>query len=492
MTQGLFVLDLDRCTGCAACVVACTNENPVSDGLSWRSIQTFNEARLPMAPVFHYSLACNHCVDPACLTNCPANAYTKDPATGAVLIEPEKCMGCRYCSWVCPYDSPRFNPASGVMEKCTFCVHRQEQGLDPACVTACPLDALRFEAEAEPRTASRPGFPDTGLGPAVRLEGERQQAPPRMTAAPAPVSEPASADTYGWQARISHWVPSRGRRGAVTSGVFDPRGAEPYLTVRRAPRGEETALGAAHRRPQQEASEIYGLGLRSEWSLWAFTSVATLLVAWFTAATALGHAVFLPVFASAGLIAMIVSALHLGRITRIWRAVLNVRSSWISREVAFFSVFFGSACGLGLVGGAPEWVSWATAAAGFAALFSMDMVYRVPGQAVAAVPHSAMATLGAAYYVGLLLAAPELALPAALAKLILYLIRGSRTPLLAALRIGLGILLPCILLVLGATTLVFLLGAAFIGEAIDRAEFYASLQFLTPSRQIERDLSRAA
>jgi len=432
VTQGLFVLDLDRCTGCAACVVACTNENPVSEGLSWRSIQTFNETRFPLAPVFHYSLACNHCLEPACLTSCPANAYTKDPATGAVLIEPEKCVGCRYCSWVCPYDSPQFNPASGVMEKCTFCVHRQERGLDPACVTACPLDALRFEAEAEPRTASRPGFPDTGLGPAVRLEGERRQAPPRMTAAPAPVSEPASADTYGWQ------------------------------------------------------------GLRSEWSLWAFTSVATLLVAWFTAATAPGHAVFLPVFASAGLIAMIVSALHLGRITRIWRAVLNVRRSWISREVAFFSVFFASACGLGLVGGAPEWVSWATAAAGFAALFSMDMVYRVPGQAVASVPHSAMATLGAAYYVGLLLAAPELALPAALAKLILYLCRGSRTPLLAALRIGLGILLPCILLILGPATPVFLLGAAFIGEAIDRAEFYAGLQFLTPSRQIERDLSRAA
>ena len=432
MTQGLFVLDLDRCTGCAACVIACSNENLVSEGVSWRQIHTFNEARFPLAPVFHFSLACNHCLEPACLSNCPANAYTKDPATGAVLIEADSCMGCRYCSWVCPYDAPQFNPVAGVMEKCTFCVHRQDEGLAPACVTACPVNALRFEPNAEPQTVSRTGFPDTGLWPAIRVVGERRQAPPRMTATPAPVSEPAAADGFGWQ------------------------------------------------------------GLQSEWSLWVFTSVATLLVAWFIAATALGHAVFLPVFASAGLIGMSVSALHLGRINRVWRAVLNVRSSWISREVAFFSIFFASACGLGLVGGAPGWVSWAIATAGFAALFSMDMVYRVPGQAVAAVPHSAMTVLGAAYYVGLLLAAPELALPAAAAKLVLYLLRPGRRPVLAVLRVGSGILLPCVLLLLGWAPPEVLLGAAFIGEAIDRAEFYRGLGFLTPSRQIQRDLTRLA
>jgi Fe-S-cluster-containing dehydrogenase component len=117
--HGLFVLDLDRCTGCEACVVACNTENSVSDELSWRRIHTYNSQRLATSPVFHFTLACNHCLEPACMHNCPANAYTKDPSTGAVLIDQELCMGCRYCSWVCPYEAPQFNADSGVMEKCT-------------------------------------------------------------------------------------------------------------------------------------------------------------------------------------------------------------------------------------------------------------------------------------------------------------------------------------------------------------------------------------
>ncbi len=79
MKQGMFLLDLDRCTGCAACVVACNNENEVAVEIPWRRVHSFNSPRYPSAPVFHYSLACSHCVEPSCLHNCPANAYTKDP-----------------------------------------------------------------------------------------------------------------------------------------------------------------------------------------------------------------------------------------------------------------------------------------------------------------------------------------------------------------------------------------------------------------------------
>ncbi len=62
---------------------------------------------------------------------------TWDPATGAVVVEGDRCLGCRYCTWACPYDSPRFSAASGTVEKCTFCNHRLREGRDPACVSAC-------------------------------------------------------------------------------------------------------------------------------------------------------------------------------------------------------------------------------------------------------------------------------------------------------------------------------------------------------------------
>jgi len=433
MTQALFILDLDRCTGCAACVVACNTENTVINGVSWRRIHTFNPQRLPAAPVFHLSLACNHCLEPACLAGCPANAYTKDDRTGAVLIDEDRCMGCRYCSWVCPYEAPQFNTGTGIMEKCTFCDHRQADDLAPACVVACPTDALRFEPDGEPATVEHAGFPEIGIGPAVRIVGDRRRSAPEMTAAPPQITHPIRSNAVGWQ------------------------------------------------------------GLWSEMSLWFFTSAAVLLVAWFTAATALGRIVALPVFAACGVLAMAVSALHLGKISRVWRGVLNVRNSWISREAAFFSAFFGAACALTLVdGGLPEAASWAAAVLAFAALFSMDMVYRVLGQPTATVPHSAMATLTATFYIGILLDAPMLLWPTAALKLVLYLARrdhpAPRGWITGAVRIVIGLVLPVAILATGTAPPGVALIGVIIGELIDRAEFYATLRFLTPSHQINVDL----
>jgi len=432
--HGLFVLDLDRCTGCEACVVGCNNENSVSEDLSWRRIHTFNHQRLATAPVFHFTLACNHCLEPACMHNCPANAYTKDAATGAVLLDQDLCMGCRYCSWVCPYEAPQFNANSGVMEKCTFCEHRLTEGLNPACVTACPTDALKFEWNGEPALVDQPGFPDTGLRPAIRVEGTRRRSAPLMTAAP------------------------------FSANVVSP-----------------TAAGGWN-------------GLKSEWSLWFFTSIAALLMAWFAAATARGAPVALPVFAAAGVLAMGVSALHLGQITRIWRAILNIKGSWVSREVVLFLAFFAAACTVQLRPGVPGWVHWVITGVGFAAMYAMDMVYRVPGQPALTVPHSAMATLTVAFYIGILTANPVLLWPAATVKLGLYLARRERPVpgggVLAPIRIGVGLLPALALAATGTVSVPVAMIGAVVGELIDRAEFYARLRFLTPSHQIDRDLAR--
>ena len=433
MTHGLFVVDIDRCTGCAACVVACNNENEVTGGLSWRRIHTFNGQRLATAPVFHYTLACNHCHEPACLHNCPANAYTKDASTGAVLLDKDSCMGCRYCEWVCPYEAPRYNSVAGVMEKCTFCEHRLSEELPPACVTACPTEALRFERDDDPPAVHRPGFPEIGLRPAVRVAGSRRQAPPDMTAAPIAVNVVSSKSAVGWS------------------------------------------------------------GLRGEWSLWFFTSVAMLLVAWFTAASARGIAIPLTVFATAGIFAMAVSALHLGRISRVWRAALNLRRSWVSREVVLFSTFFAAACVSTLLP-APDWSRWVIAAVGFAGLYAMDMVYRVSGQPVLAIPHSAMAMLTAAFYIGILTANPVLLWPAATVKLVLYLTRRERPApggaALAPIRLGVGLFPAFALAATGTLPVAVAFFGAMIGELIDRAEFYAGLRFLTPTHQIDTDLAQ--
>ena len=86
MARG-FHFDLNRCTGCEACRLACSIENELPGGESWRRIETFNPRRHPAAPRFHLSLACLHCADPPCLDACPARAYHRDGATGAVLLD---------------------------------------------------------------------------------------------------------------------------------------------------------------------------------------------------------------------------------------------------------------------------------------------------------------------------------------------------------------------------------------------------------------------
>jgi len=432
VSAGRFVLDLDRCTGCAACVVACSSENLVAPTLAWRAVHTLNSHREPSVPVLHYSLACNHCAEPACLAGCPAAAYSRDPATGAVLLDAGRCMGCRYCAWVCPYAAPRFDADRGVMAKCTLCAHRLAAGQAPACCVACPTDALRYESREGPEGLGRPGFPDVGLRPALRLSGSRRQRPPTLTAS----------------------LP---------------------CTPLRPP-------------PQRLAWRRF----HEEWALWVFSTAMTVLVAWFTGAAAGGPSVVPLAFAGVSLAALGIGALHLGRPARAWRGLSNLRRSWISREAMLSVAFLAGATVLTAVPAAPGPLHWATAAVGLAALLAMDLVYRVPGQEVAAVPHSAMATLSGAWILGLLLAAPAIAVPAAVVKAALYGLRwrngAAAARYVAALRVTVGLALPCALLAVEPPSPWLPVAFAVAGELIDRAEFYAGLRFLSPALQIERDL----
>jgi Fe-S-cluster-containing dehydrogenase component len=433
--QALFTLDLDRCTGCSACAIACRTENLVDEAVDWRRIHTFNELNFPGTAVYHYSLACNHCLEPACMYGCPANAYSKDPKTGAVLLEGDKCIGCQYCTWVCPYGAPQFNPAAGIVEKCTFCSHRLEREVEPACVEACPVDALGFVERGSPDGVSPPGFPDVGLRPAIRLKPRRRRSrAPEMTASPLP-------------------APTQTEIGART-------------------------------RPGK---------LRTEWPLLVFTLLVAGLVAFVTAQLIKATELHWPAALTVGIGAMMVSTLHLGRPTRAWRAVLNFRTSWVSREVAFYSLFLGSVLLLGVSGSRSTLWSLVAVGLGFAALLSMDMVYNIPGLRVPAVPHRAMPTLTALFLVGLLVGSPWVALPAAALKMVLYLSRpvlqGRGWRALSILRLGLGFLMPALVWVTGIDSMPLLLGGPLLAETIDRAQFYEELDFLTPRRQIRHDLA---
>jgi len=177
-----FLLDLGRCVGCSACVLACRLENGWSSENPWRRVLPLNLRRRPGGPTYFLSVACHHCENPACLAACPSRAYEKR-ADGIVIHHEERCIGCRYCEMACPFGAPRYDAAKGVMTKCHFCHHRLDAGDQPACVAACPTEALRACPGAEPRTGLPqliPGFADpAGCSPNmwfVEPRGRRRAA----------------------------------------------------------------------------------------------------------------------------------------------------------------------------------------------------------------------------------------------------------------------------------------------------------------------------
>ncbi len=138
--QFAFEVNLDRCTGCKACVVACHGLNGLDDDEAWRDLG------LIVAPRESYqqtiTTACHHCAEPACLEGCPVLAYDKDAVTGIVRHLDDQCIGCSYCIMKCPYEVPKYNRKRGIVRKCDMCQGRLSAGEAPACVQACPTSAI--------------------------------------------------------------------------------------------------------------------------------------------------------------------------------------------------------------------------------------------------------------------------------------------------------------------------------------------------------------
>ncbi|MBM2815106.1 MAG: Fe-S-cluster-containing hydrogenase subunit [Ignavibacteria bacterium] len=137
------VIDLRRCVGCHTCSVACKSEFLVPLSVYRQWVKVIEKGQYPNVSRSFLPSMCNCCENPICVHNCPTQATFKRE-DGIVLQDPHRCIGCKYCIASCPYDVRYADPMKRIVQKCTWCHHRIDTGLEPACVNACPSFAMTF------------------------------------------------------------------------------------------------------------------------------------------------------------------------------------------------------------------------------------------------------------------------------------------------------------------------------------------------------------
>ncbi len=141
MTRLGFLLDSDSCIGCHACTVACKSEHDVPIGVNRTWVKYIETGSFPNVSRHFSVMRCNHCEDAPCMTICPTSALFRAD-NGVVDFDTSLCIGCKGCMNACPYDALYVNPATNTINKCNFCNHRIEVGLEPSCVLVCPTHAI--------------------------------------------------------------------------------------------------------------------------------------------------------------------------------------------------------------------------------------------------------------------------------------------------------------------------------------------------------------
>jgi len=286
--QYAFEVDLDLCSGCKSCVTACHSLNGLDDAETWRDVGLLHGGTDDAPVLQHVTSSCHHCLDPPCVTACPVDAYEKDPVTGIVKHLDDQCFGCQYCTLACPYEAPKYHHGKGIVRKCDMCADRLTAGEAPACVQACPHEAIRITLVDKERVIAEsetsqfvPGAHDPQYTLPTTTYKTNTPLPRNLL----------PADYYSVQPEHAHWpLVIMLVLTQLACGAF----LVDYVFTRLAGYQMIEAVGPAH------------------------SFVAVLF----------------------GALALGASTFHLGRPAYAFRAVIGLRHSWLSREIVAFGLFF--------------------------------------------------------------------------------------------------------------------------------------------------------
>ena len=293
--QYSFQVDLDQCSGCKACVVACHTMNGLEEDESWRRVGTLTIGEpAEAARIQHVTTACHHCEDPGCLNGCPVKAYDKDPQTGIVRHLDDQCIGCKYCMMMCPYEVPKYSDRLGVVRKCDMCHQRLSQGEAPACVQSCPNEAIAISVvnigeSIDPESKLAAGAPLSSLTkPTTVFQSNDVDI----------VSGATPQDDQVDEVAESHWPLAI------------------MLVATQASVGILLAERFAAAITMMVGTDVSELAPR-------FSATVALLIAG---------------------VGMAIAPLHLGQPLRAWRVFLGLRTSWLSREAVVLGKYMGLLC----------------------------------------------------------------------------------------------------------------------------------------------------
>jgi formate dehydrogenase iron-sulfur subunit len=283
--QLAFEVDLDRCSGCKACVAACHSLNGLDDEETWRDVGLIVGGTSGLSVLQHVTTACHHCVDPACLNACPVDAYDKDPITGIVRHLDDQCIGCQYCTLACPFDVPKYHSGKGIIRKCDMCADRLKAGEAPACVQSCPSEAIRIRVIDVAEVAAR------------------SEAGVFLVTAPDPaLTQPTTV--YKSSRPLAPGVRSADHYRLVSEHIHTPLVVMLTLT--------QLSVGAI---------------------------LVDFLARLAGYSGGLSTLILLAVGLGCGHLGLVASTLHLGRPQYAYRALIGLRHSWLSREIATFGAF---------------------------------------------------------------------------------------------------------------------------------------------------------